>query len=188
VKAHPVAAALLAVFPVLAGLSSRSVAATPPPSAAASASSSASSAPPSASASSRRSSVGVAPDPEPLVTRQKWVYELVYHEGAVFTGTPAPRDAGKPTETPRRMGRFAIELYNGPDLVERVRFELPMLNGDPYTGKQRPRGALPDMERRVRVKMRVEVPATDRANRAVFVDRATDHRVRLPWPTQPRTP
>jgi hypothetical protein len=132
--------------------------------------------------------VGVTPDPEPLVTRQKWVYELVYHEGAVFAGTPAPRDAGKPTETPRRMGRFAIELYNGPDLVERVRFELPMLNGDPYTGKQRPRGAPPDMERRVRVKMRVEVPATDRANRAVFVDRATDHRVRLPWPTQPRTP
>lgn len=137
------------------------------------------------SSSARRFDVGIAPDPEPLVTQKKWVYELVYHEGAVFAPTPRLRDAGKPTETPRRMGRFAIELYNGPDFVERVRFELPLLNGDPFTGKPRPRNAPPDLERRVRVKMRVEVPATDRANRAVFFDRATGVRVRLPWPTQP---
>lgn len=148
---------------------------------------------PSASASVRASSsskpfdVGVEPDPAPLVTRKKWVYEVFYHEGAVFTPTPVLRDAGKPTETPRRMGRFAIELYNGPDLVERIRFELPMLNGDPFTGKERPHDAPPDMERRVRVKMKIEVPATDRANRAYFVDRATKRKIRLPWSLQQPT-
>jgi hypothetical protein len=171
---------LLALLPFASALASPAPAAAPSPAASASA---------SVSASARRPDLGVAPDPAPLVTQRKWVYELVYHEGAVFAGMPVGRDAGKPTETPRRMGRFAIELYNGPDLVERVRFELPMMNGDPFTGKPRPRGAPPDMERRVRVKIRVEVPATDRANRAIFVDRATGHRVRLPWPSeQPRSP
>lgn len=144
------------------------------------------SAAPATSASARRPSM--APDPAPLVTRRKWHYELFFHEGAIFAPTPRPHDAEKPTETPRRMGRFAIELYNGPDLVERVRFDVPMLNGDPFTGKTRPRDAPPDMARRVRVKVKVEVPATDRANRAVLLDRATEQRIRLPWPAQPAEP
>ncbi|MCS6901597.1 MAG: hypothetical protein RMJ98_16865 [Myxococcales bacterium] len=179
-KLHPLAwsLALCVALPAFASAPS-APASAPMPAASASA---------SASASAKRSDFGVASDPPPLVTRKKWVYELVYYEGALFAPTPRQRDAGRPTETPRKMGRFAIELYNGPDLVERVRFELPMLNGDPFTNKPRPWNAPPDMERRVRVRVQVEVPMTDRANRAIFVDRATGHRVRLPWPVQPPSP
>lgn len=135
--------------------------------------------PASSSAPAPRFDPGVAPDPEPLVTQKKWLYELVYHEGAVFSPTPRPVEHPRPSATPRRHGRFAIELYNGPDLIERVRFDLPMLDG--ATRKPRALNAPPDLERGVRVKTRVEVPATDRANRAFFIDRATNVRVRLPW-------
>jgi hypothetical protein len=139
----------------------------------------------SAAPGQRPWSVGVAPDPAPLETRWRWVYEIVYHEGAVFAPTPKLRELSRPAATPRRMGRFAIELFNGPDLVDRVRFELPLLDGDPFTGLDRPRQAAPDFERRVRTRAVVEVPASDRANRAYWVDRATGRRVRLPWPTPP---
>ena len=141
-----------------------------------------------ASSSSARKpfgAVGVAPDPTPLETRWRWVYDIVYHEGAVFAPTPKLRELSRPAATPRRMGRFAIELFNGPDLVDRVRFEVPLLDGDPYSGRERPRWAGPDLERHVRTHVAVEVPASDRANRAYWVDRATGVRVRLPWPTPP---
>jgi hypothetical protein len=124
---------------------------------------------------------GFAPDPDPLVTRRKWIYQIIWHEGAVFVPTPRLIERKRPTETPRVMGRFALELYVGRTLVERVRFELPNLDGDVLSGQRRPRGAGLDMERRVRVTASVEVPDSDRATYAVLVDRATGVRQRVPW-------
>jgi hypothetical protein len=134
-------------------------------------------------AASARPSPGFAPDPEPLVTSRKWVYEIIYHEGAIFSPTPAARVLPRPTETPRKMGRFALELYVGRTLLDRVRFDLPLLNGDPFTGDpHRPYNAPPDFERKARVRALVEVPDSERATYAILVDRATGRRVRLFWP------
>lgn len=128
-------------------------------------------------------SKGFAPDPVPLVTRKKWVYEIIWDHGAIFIPTPTALERARPTETPRKMGRFMLELYVGRELLERVRFDLPMLDGDPLTGvKKRPFDAPPDFERKASVKTSIEVPDSERATFAVLVDRATGRRVRAPWP------
>lgn len=142
----------------------------------------------SASSSSPRAhhDVGFAPDPTPLVTRAKWVYELSFVDGAFTAAMPTRRELSRPTETERRMGRYMLEIYVGPVLLERVRFEVPLQNGDPWSGaKRRPFDAPPDLARRVRVKLKVEVPDSERVTSAAIVDRATGHKTRLPWPRTP---
>ncbi len=148
----------------------------------------------SASASTSRSrprhlSVGFAPDPRPLVTRGKWVYELAYADGVFTVPPPRRRELPRPTETERKMGRFMLELYVGPDLLERVRFDVPLLNGDPWAGaKTRPFDAPPDRTKHVRAKIKVEVPDTERATSAAIVDRATGKSIEIPWPRAVPTP
>lgn len=68
-----------------------------------------------------------APDPQPIVTKSQWVYDLKWDKGDVYLLGVHALDLPAPQATPRVMGRFAIELYQGPTLVERVRFDFPML-------------------------------------------------------------
>ena len=126
--------------------------------------------------------VGYAPDPSPTVTKRKWLYEVIFHEGALFVPTPVAVEKPRPTETPRRMGRFAIELWVGKTLLDRVRFDVPLTNGDPWSGEKRPRDAPPDFERHLHAKTTVEVPDVPRATYAILVDRATRRRIPIPWP------
>ena len=49
--------------------------------------------------------------------------------GLVAVDHDRPIDMGGAHPTPRMMGRFAMELYEGPTLIERVRFDFPMLGG-----------------------------------------------------------
>lgn len=131
----------------------------------------------------RHQSVGFAPDPRPLVTKTKWVYEITVADGAFVVPSPTKRELARPTETERKMGRFMLELYIGSELVDRVRFDVPLMNGDPFTGqKRRPFSAPPDFEKRVRAKIKVEVPDAERATSALIVDRATGKTTRIPWP------
>ena len=135
----------------------------------------------SPSASSRRAE---APDPPVTSTKRKWVYDVVYRDGAFSVGPPVLVERDRPFPTPRILGRFAVELYIGRQLLERVRFDLPLLNdvepGEPLLPpNQRP---FPDFSAKARVHRRVEVPDIDRATYAVLVDRATGQRRPLFWP------
>lgn len=94
------------------------------------------------------------------------------------------RDLPKPIVTARRMGRYAIELWVGNELIERVRFDLPLLAGErDAVGK----GAFapPDLEKGAHARTRVMVPRSERARRAVLVDRARETYTPLPWPPAP---
>ncbi len=126
----------------------------------------------SSSASAPR---GSPPDPAPLRTKKKWRYEIVYDRGGLFSGTPTSVTLPKPTETSRVMGRFAVELWVGTTLLERARFDVPLLVADDDPGR-------PRFDDKLRAKVSVEVPDTDRATAAVLVDRATGRRMRLFWP------
>ena len=175
VRLHLLAVSLAVLPAALAATSSRADPVRAAPSG--SASSSVSAAPPDP----RR--LGFAPDPPPLVTRKKWLYEIIWHQGAIFVPTPTVLLRVRPTETARKMGRFMLELYVGHELVERVRFDLPLLDGDPLTGeKKRPFDAPIDLERKASVKATIEVPDSERATYAILVDRATARRIRVPWP------
>jgi hypothetical protein len=126
----------------------------------------------------------IAPDPPALVARKQWVYVLRWDHGDIFLVDVQETDLGEPRPTPRVMGRFALELYEGKTLVERVRFDFPMLGGTPEdagTGFF----ARPRFEPKLKTKIGVLFPVTTRGTRLELWDRATGERWELPWPPVP---
>lgn len=122
------------------------------------------------------------PDPPPLVTRHQWIFDVRWRDAAVSVRGVRRVELAKPAPTARNMGRFAIELWVGRELVERVRFELPLLGGDELSGKKRPWNAPPSFERLLTTSAAILVPHSARATRAVLLDRATGQTVTIPWP------
>jgi hypothetical protein len=115
------------------------------------------------------------PDPTPLIERAQWVFDLQWSRGEVrLLGTnrlqlPSAR------ATPRSMGRFAIELFEGRTLVERVRFDFPLLGAsEPDAG--------PSLIRKLATRTAVMFPATELGTRLELLDRATNRHWPLPWP------
>jgi len=122
----------------------------------------------------------IPPDPPPLVSRKQWVFDLRWSKGDPYLLGVRPLDMGTPQETPRAMGRFAIELFEGPTLIERVRFDFPML-GPPEpldAGYMAP----PSLQKNLTTRIGVLFPAVNRGTRLELWDRATDRRWPLPWP------
>jgi hypothetical protein len=74
--------------------------------------------------------------------------------------------------TPRRMGRFAAELWLGTELIERLRFDVPLLAAD--GGEALEAGLATDVT--------IRLPLLERANRLEIVDRKTEEKLTLEWP------
>jgi hypothetical protein len=126
----------------------------------------------------------IPPDPTPLTARMQWVFDLRWSNGAPYLVAVHPLDLGAPQTTPRAMGRFAIELFEGPTLIERVRFDFPML-GPPESdaGFFTP----PSFAKKLTSRIGVMFPAVERGTRLELWDRATDTRWPLPWPVEDAT-
>ena len=123
----------------------------------------------------------IPPDPPPMNEREQWVFDLRWDQGEVYLVAVHKIDMGAPHPTPRAMGRFALELFEGPTLIERVRFDFPMLGGTPEqvdAGLQTP----PRFEPKLRTRIGVLFPATKRGTKLELWDRARDVRWPLPWP------
>jgi hypothetical protein len=130
---------------------------------------------------------GSLPDPKALRLARQWEYEVVYDRGEVRIENVTERNFSKPVVTARRMGRYAIELWIGKELVERVRFDFPLLAAEEArSGRRHPLKEPPSFGAGAVVSRRVLVPASPRATRAVLVDRATGRTLTLDWP--PREP
>ncbi len=125
-------------------------------------------------------SAKIPPDPPALSEREQWVFVLRWAQNEVYLVKVQKTDMGAPHPTPRVMGRFALELYEGPTLIERVRFNFPMLGGTeaPDAGWKTP----PRFEPGLKTRIGVLFPATKRGTRLELWDRATDRRWPLPWP------
>jgi hypothetical protein len=122
-------------------------------------------------------------DPAPLVERSQWVFDLRWDRGDVFLLAVSPLELAAPQATPRAMGRFALELFEGPALVERVRFDFPLLGPpEPSDGGW---GARPSFSSKLRSRVGVVFPATARGTRLELWDRASNRRWSLPWPLPP---
>jgi hypothetical protein len=113
------------------------------------------------------------PDPVAMNERWQWIYDLRWERGEVFLVGVHKVDMGGPHGTPRSMGRFALELYEGPTLIERVRFDFPLLGADADGGI---------LERKLKTRIGVLFPASQRGTRLELWDRAKDQRWPLPWP------
>jgi hypothetical protein len=125
---------------------------------------------------------GYAPDPVPLVTRHQWVIDLRYRSGTVSFGGARRVELASATATQRAMGRFAVELYVGRQLLDRVRFDFPLLGADELAGAPRRWDSPPSFERNLSTQAAVMIPHSERATRAILVDRATGGAWMLPWP------
>ncbi len=123
----------------------------------------------------------IPPDPKPLIESSRWMFDLRYDKGDVLLLGSSKETFATPTASARTMGRFALELFEGPTLIERVRFDFPMLGGvpnDPGDGIRKPT----DFESRLVTRIGVFFPATSRGTRLELWDRKTDQRWALPWP------
>jgi hypothetical protein len=124
------------------------------------------------------------PDPPALSERKQWIFDLRYDHGDVYLLGMHQVDLTSPQPTPRAMGRFAVELFEGPTLVERARFDFPMLmtggiDAGADAGKDKNRV---DFDRKLVSRIGVMFPATSRGNRLELWDRGTEQRWSLPWP------
>jgi hypothetical protein len=116
---------------------------------------------------------GSAPDPDPLLLRQQWQYALLYQGGNVSVEHVAPQTFPKPVTTVRHMGRFALELWIGHELIDRVRFDFPLIAAEEVPGvTRRPLHDAPSLGPNAIARISVLVPASPRATRLVLVDRA----------------
>lgn len=118
------------------------------------------------------------PDPAPLRERIQYVFDLRYVRGDVFLVGVRETDMGSPMTTPRAFGRFALELYDGPALVERVRFDFPLLGAGVGMGGD---GGT-DFGAKLSTRIGVFFPKTTKGTRLELVDRARDRRFPLAWP------
>jgi hypothetical protein len=125
----------------------------------------------------------IPPDPPALRERMQWVFDLRWERDEIYLLQIHKLDMGEPHVTPRVMGRFALELYEGPTLIERVRFDFPLL-GEPLAADAgRSRWTDPvRIEPGLKTRIGVVFPATTRGTRLELWDRATDRRWPLPWP------
>jgi hypothetical protein len=131
---------------------------------------------------------GYLPDPPPLSERARWLYEIRYDRGTVQAGTPALECLDHPEPSARRMGRFAFELWIGAALIERIRFDFPLLAAEvPRSGTRRPLHEDPSFAPGARVSIRLQVPASSRATRAQILDRATGQATPVDWPPREGT-
>lgn len=117
----------------------------------------------------------VPPDPQPLVEKKQWVFDLRWDRGEVFLLGVHALELPAPQATPRALGRFAMELYEGATLVERVRFDFPMLGASESDGGIR-------FAPRLTTRIGVMFPATKRGTKLELWDRSNGQRWTLPWP------
>ncbi len=88
----------------------------------------------------------------------------------------------QPRTTPRNVGRFAAELLSGPTIIERLRFDFPLVGADESLGVRRNYNSPPRFETHTVVVQQILMPDTPRASRARLVDRATGREMLIQWP------
>ncbi len=123
---------------------------------------------------------GFAPDPPLHAAEKQWVFEVRYDKGVRSVVSARSAMAKKPIATARSMGRFALEFRVGKELLDRIRFDVPLLGDDERErgakGLRRPTFAL------VTTKLKVQMADHPRATTLTFVDRATATSQVYFWP------
>ena len=126
----------------------------------------------------------IAPDPEPMRERDQWVLGLKYAKGDIFLLSTRKVTLDAPRATPRAMGRFAVELFEGLALIERVRFDFPLFGAESESAlaNDRAKSQALGFETKITTRVGVMFPATRRGTRLELWDRATNRRWPLAWP------
>lgn len=124
-----------------------------------------------------------SPDPPTHTVRKQWVFDVVITHGKASIEKTRGVALAKPVETARSTGRFALELHIGNQLLERTRFNVPMMGDEPpVRSKKRPFRApsLDDVSTRVSA----QLADNPRATYLLLVDRITGEEQRFDWPPE----
>jgi hypothetical protein len=116
----------------------------------------------------------IAPDPSPLLSDSVFVLTVTFDKGAISIAKVEREKLPGKQAVVRRFGRFAAELYSGPTLLERVRFDFPLIADDDYAGDVYARG--------LTTSVKIRVPESDRPNKLEIWDRATERRWSFDYP------
>ncbi|WP_433930546.1 hypothetical protein AB3662_41385 [Sorangium cellulosum] len=130
------------------------------------------------------SRAGYAPDPAVRPSDRQWVFEVQYAKGRGSIAGVRPVKLDRAVSTARVMGRFAIELYVGQELLDRVRFDVP-LTGDAPERQPDILFRRPTFDEGVTTRLRVQMADNPRASWAKLVDRKTGAEQRFLWPPGP---
>ena len=110
----------------------------------------------------------IAPDPTPLACESVFVLTVKWDKGVLTLDRTRREKLLAKSVLPRKFGRFAAELYVGPTLLERLRFDIPLLTDDDSTSAAYGKGLVTSVD--------VKIPESDRPTRLEIWDRATDER------------
>lgn len=121
---------------------------------------------------------GYSPDPAGVASTKQWVFDVEVRQGKPSLGTVRAVTLDKPIATVRVIGRFAVEFWIGKELIDRVRFDVPLLD-DPTKRKNRRLGS---PEFKVNTRLSVRLADSPRATSVVLVDRATGETQSFAWP------
>ncbi len=113
------------------------------------------------------------PDPVALRVKQQYELFLQFDQGQVSVSRISSKLYPTAKLTERRLGRFAIEFWIGDELLERVRFNFPLL----AVGSEEDH-----LESGLKTSAIVEVPFVERATRAQILDRQTQQTWTLDLP------
>ncbi|HEY5958439.1 MAG TPA: hypothetical protein VIV60_17870, partial [Polyangiaceae bacterium] len=139
---------------------------------------------PTAPAKPKVPSCSNLPDPKPMRT-DRWVNALVrLDHGKLGLAAWEPLRTRRAEVTPRKMGRFAAELWIGCELVDRVRFDFPLLGGEAPNHASHD----PNFEAAGSFDLRIRLPDSERATRLELIDRAGERREILDWPLRQALP
>jgi hypothetical protein len=131
------------------------------------------------------------PDPTPLRMAEQVEYELELSEGKVRVVSVKAVKLPAPIVTPRRLGRYAVELGIGRELIERVRFDFPgTAADDPQLGPKKPLFSPLTLSERAIARVKLQLPHSPRVRRALLIDRAANTATEIDWPLPdvPRAP
>lgn len=137
----------------------------------------------SASAAPAPLAFSTAPDPTPLRMAEQVEYELELSDGKVNVVSVKPVKLAEPVVTPRRFGRYAIELSIGHELIDRLRFDFPGTAADDVQpGSKQSLSAPLTLSAHALARVTLRVPQSSRVRQALLVDRATGIASLLEWP------
>ena len=123
---------------------------------------------------------GYAPDPPALANTKQWFFRVDVKAGKPSITSIIDKNLAKPEPTPRMMGRYALELWVGKELLDRIRFNVPGTGDGP---RRDDKNILkrPQLDR-INTHFTVRMADNERARFAKLVDRATGDEEIIPWP------
>jgi hypothetical protein len=124
---------------------------------------------------------GYAPDPPVVASTKQWVFTINVKEGVVSLGDAKSATTKKAEGTARVMGRFAIELWCGKELLDRVRFNVPGMGDGPRRTDDHRILKKPRMDL-ITTHFNVRIADNPRTTNAKLIDRATGQETPIAWP------